>query len=498
MKKQKTDPFLEYMLTLSEPQRGQVDSFFKGISRQLALGREQNAAMRRDFEAALLHYVENGVNLQEALQRLDYSRLGGFYARQSGAWYRLDSAAKVYPLSMGHGKMAVFRLSAYLKQPVVPELLQMALTFVIRRFPGFAVTLKNGFFWHYMDAWKGRYAVQADDTPPCRAMKLGRTGAKAFRVLYRENRISVEFFHILTDGSGGMVFLKTLVAEYLRLLGVPCTPGEGVLDALQMPGEAETANEFPRVLREKTKGGFADSAALQLGGSLSRVNPCQVLRFKLDAARLYQMAKERNTTVTGYLLSRMLCACRAAMEDFDGDISVQVPVNMRKFYPSQTLRNFSLYCGVRFPAAQVREADALLPDIMRQLHEKASKQALDKMVASTESLVALARYLPLPVKFPVVQAVYGVLGDRIFTTTLSNLGVVHFPAELQEHIESLDFVLGTARVNRALCSLVTFGDTASFCIAKQTKDPTLEQTMLRLLQEDGLAVTVEGSDVYDY
>ena len=496
--KKREDRFLDYMLTRTETERAQLEQFFDSLSRQLKLGKRDTAAIRDDFEKALLYYDESGVPLSEALEHLTPERMGGFYAREAAVWYPLDSAAKVYPLSMGHGKMAVFRLSAYLKKPVVPELLQTALTFVMRRFPGFAVTVKKGFFWHYMDGWKGRYAVLPDDMPPCRAMNLGRTGSKAFRVLYRENRISVEFFHILTDGTGGMVFLKTLLVEYLRLLGTESPETDGILRITDLPDAAESENAFPRVLREKSKGGFADRAALQLGGSRSRVNPCQILRLKTDAAALLSAAKSRGVTVTAYVLSKMLCACRAAMEDTAGDISVQVPVNMRKFYPSKTLRNFSLYCGVRFAAEQVAEADALLSGITQQLQEKASQAALDKMVASTESLVATARYLPLFLKFPVVKAVYGILGDRIFTTTLSNLGVVTLPEKLAQQVESLDFVLGTARVNRALCSMVTFGDTASLCVAKQTEDPTFEETLVHLLEADGLKITVEGSAVYAY
>ena len=498
MKKPVNDPFLSYMLTHSEEERALLHGFFEKLPLHLDLGREQNARMIRDFEEAFLSYEALGVPLAEALRRLEPANLQGFFARETTAWYPLDSAAKVYPLTMGHGKMAVFRLAVQLKSPIEPALLQMALHFTLPRFPGFAVTLKKGFFWHYLDAWKGCYPVYADDRPPCRAMKLGRTGTTAFRVLYHGSRLSCEFFHVLTDGTGGMVFLKTLTAEYLRLLGKDSSAEQGVLDLKELPREEEYANEFPRVLRGKSKGGFADRGALQLGGRLSRVNPCRILHFKMDADKLLSLAKSRGCTVTAYLSSRLICACRSAMELQKGDISVQIPVNMRKFYPSPTLRNFSLYCGIRIPAGQASEPDKLLPEILRQMEEKAGQESMGRMVASTESLVQMARYLPLKLKGPVVQAVYGVLGDRIFTTTLSNLGVVRFPEEIAGEVMGLDFVLGTARVNRALCGLVTYGNVANFSIAKQTKDPTQEETLLRLLEADGLSVRVEGSQVYAY
>src|SRR5690606_26561340 len=106
--------------------------------------------MMQDFANALKYYATSGLSADEALKRLDPTNLGGFYSRPSNTWYPLDNAAKIYPFSMRHDYMSVFRLSAYLKEDVVPEILQMALTFTIKRFPSFATTVKKGFFWHYL------------------------------------------------------------------------------------------------------------------------------------------------------------------------------------------------------------------------------------------------------------------------------------------------------------------------------------------------------------
>ena len=182
---------------------------------------------------------------EEALTRLNPERLGGFYAWPATLWFRLDDAAKIYPLSMKHGQMSVFRLAAVLKEPVKPELLQIALHFTIQRFPGFATTVRKGFFWHYLDQTKRRYCIQPETDIPVRPLKIAASGSQSFRVLYYENRISAEFFHILTDATGGMCFLKTLLAEYLRLLGTDCPCGDGILDVTRPPLAGENENAFP-------------------------------------------------------------------------------------------------------------------------------------------------------------------------------------------------------------------------------------------------------------
>lgn len=497
MKKQRESAFEQYRRTLSEAETERLAAYFAELDAHVLLAQEEKTRLRADFENALLHYAAAGVELSEAMNRLAIGNLGGFYARPPILWYPLDDAAKIYPLSMRHGRMAVFRLSAYLKEPVAPALLQMALTFTIKRFPSFATTVKKGFFWHYLDTAKRRYAIEPEVEMPCKPLPIGKSGSQSFRVLHYENRISVEYFHVLTDGTGGMVFLKTLCAEYLRLCGVEAAAGEGVLDINETPLASEAENGFELAARTEKRAGFVDRPAVQMSGRLAVRRPCRVLHFRLDAAALRAAASANNATVTAYVLALLFLAGRAATDELTGTMSIQVPVNMRKFYPSDTLRNFSMYCGVKLPLGDSPDRRALIAEITRQLNEKASREAMGDMMNATESMVRLLRYIPLAVKAPVARVVYGFLGEAIFSNTLSNLGVVTMSAAYAAHIESMDFVLGTALTNRASCSMVTFGNTATLTVAKSTADPSFEEALYRLLEADGIPMRIEGSGIYE-
>ncbi|MDO4564940.1 MAG: hypothetical protein Q4C04_04935 [Clostridia bacterium] len=495
-KRKKTEslsPFDLFRQSLSEGERAALCAFFNEFDTHCLLPRSEKERLKTDFESALLRYKELNVDLQTAVERLDIANLGGFYSRPPILWYALDDAAKIYPLSMRRGQMAVFRLSVYFYEDVVPELLQMALTFTMKRFPSFATTVKRGFFWHYLDTSKRRFAIEPDSGLPCRALKIARSGSQSFRVMYYKNRVSVEFFHILTDGVGGMIFLKTLAAEYLRLCGYPASPAEGVLDVGGQPTPEEAENGFKFSERTYKASGFVDRPALQMSGKLSRSKPYRVLHFKMDAERLKSAAKGMNATVTAYVLAQIFLAGRFATDELNGDMNIQVPVNMRKFYPSQTLRNFSLYCGVRLPVQDITSAAEIVPEIARQLSQKATKDAMSEMMKGAQGLVNAVRYVPLFIKAPIARLVYGFLGDKIFSTTLSNLGVVNMPEELAGHIESMDFTLGTALSNRASCSMVTYGNIATLSIAKMTADPSFEERLFELLAKDGVEAEVEGS-----
>jgi len=482
---------------LPAPDRQAVVDFFAEVDRHLLLPKKQKRAMLDDFAKALSFYARAGVPVAEALRRMDPKKLGGFYARPPAAWFPLDSAAKIYPLSMQRHAMSVFRLSVYFKEDVVPELLQMALTFTIKRFPSFATTVKNGVFWHYLDASKRRYDVEPETERPCAPIPVWGSGSQSFRVLYHQNRMSVEFFHILTDGAGGLRFISTLAAEYLRLLGhdIPCS--ENILDIGETPSAEETENGFELAEPTEKASGFADGPAVQMGGALSFLKPCQVIHFELDAGRLLAAARRKNASVTAFLLSLIFVATRHATDEQRGSIHIQVPVNLRKYYGSKTVRNFSLYCSVKLPIHKITGPDAILPDIADQLARKTARQPMNEMMNAANALVRNLQFVPLFVKRPVARIVYGFLGDKVFSNTLSNLGVVSFPAEMAAHVEKLDFVLGTSVTNRAACSAVTFQNRTVLAVTKLTADPSFEEKLFELLSAEGLEPEVYGSGRYE-
>ena len=490
--------FYGFLDSLPNEDYDKVKEFFSEFDLNFSVSKTEKRKFKYDFERAIMALHEKGVAIDEILRRLSLSNLSGFYARPSVMWFPLDDAAKIYPISMDHDRQLMFRLSVYLKEDVIPEILQIALTFAIKRFPSFATTLKKGVFWHYLDAVKKRFTVEEESDVPCQAIKVSISGSNSFRLMYYKNRISAEFFHVLTDGTGGLAFLKVVAAEYLRLLGTDVADGErgDLLDINDIPLREEFENSFVKVERAKTSSGFVDKNALQMNGKLSRRRPCRVLHFKMDSQKLYETAKAHGTTVTTYVLALMFLACSTATDELSGEINIQVPVNMRKFYPSRTLRNFSMYCGIRIPVENVKDKDSLIPEIAKQLTEKGDKERMHEMITAAVNIVSSIRLIPLVVKQPIAKMVYGFIGEKIYTTTFSNLGVVNMPEPLCEHIESMDFCLGAQELNRLATTLITFGGISTFSISKMTADPTFEETMYKLFLRDGIDVQVEGSDYY--
>jgi hypothetical protein len=448
-----------------------------------------------DHVSALRWYADHGVPLGEAMKRLDPVQLSDFYLRERTAWYPLDTAAKVYPLSMGLKRMMMFRLSFYLKRPVEPVILQMALNYVMRRFPYFATTIKCGVFWHYIDSAMRRYAVNPESMPPCAPMQLNAISSPTFRVVWFGNRVSVEFFHVLTDGTGAVIFMRTLLREYLRLLGNDTPLGEGGFSLSETPNPCEWADDFQIADKHPSPEGFGDKRALQMRGLPTIEQPHRVLHYNLSVEALRCKAKEKGVTITVLLLGCLMLALKEAAEPHGGKrkLQIQLPVNMRKFYPSKTLRNFSMYCSIRLHPVEITGLDAILPKLAQQVCTATRKESLDRTMTLSRKLVRGLRFIPLIVKRPIAYLIYGHLSDGVFTTTFSNLGAIALPEGMKPFVDKFDFVLGAPIQNRAVCSLCSYEDKAVLTVVKITALPVFENTLYACLCKLGLDPYVEGS-----
>ncbi|MEG2719418.1 MAG: hypothetical protein RSA55_07765, partial [Clostridia bacterium] len=206
-------------------------------------------------------------------------------------------------------------------------------------------------------------------------------------------------------------------------------------------------------------------------------------------------ARAHGVSMTALLLGCMFLACKDACpcRKTRKRIQIQLPVNMRRFYPSHTLRNFSMYCVIRLHPDEIRGLEDILPLIAAQIAQGTAKQALDQTMQLSRKLVKYLRFVPLMVKRPLSYLIYGALSDSVFTTTFSNLGVVKASPEMSALVEKFDFVLGAPIQNRACCSLCSFGDCAVFTVTKNTQLTLFEDSLYQRFCELGLEPMVEGS-----
>ena len=182
-------------------------------------------------------------------------------------WLRLDNAAKLYPAIASVQWTSMFRLSFVMKEQVVPTVLEEAVNQTLVRFPAFRVKLRKGLFWYYLEAIDDRFRVCEDIGHPCPPLKHRENSGYLFRVKYGEYRISLEMFHALADGTGGLIFLKSIVAQYLRLCGVPVPCEIGILDPTEKPAQEEMEDAYRKIPLDGVHASRKEDVAYQMSGT---------------------------------------------------------------------------------------------------------------------------------------------------------------------------------------------------------------------------------------
>ncbi|MDD4699262.1 MAG: hypothetical protein PHV07_03255 [Oscillospiraceae bacterium] len=417
-------------------------------------------------------------------------------------WMRLDNAAKIYPAAKRRRWNNLFRISITLKEPIDKEILQSALDVTVKRFPSIAVRVRRGVFWYYLEEIPKAPNVRQDTCYPLSRMPFNDIRKCAFRVLYYENRIAVEIFHALTDGNGGMIFLKTLVAEYLsQKHGITIPSNSGVLDRSEEPSDAELEDSFLKN-EGNVSSGRQESNAYRLKGTHENDGFLHLTSGVMDVNQVLQIAKSFNVTLTELITSVMIASIieiqneKVPNRNLQKPVKVLVPVNLRKMFESISLRNFVLYIT---PGINPRMGDYSFEEITKIVHHKMGIELNNKYMSSLITAnvkaekILLLKIMPLFIKNIALKTVYNMVGEKKSCLTLSNLGVVKLPEEMSQYVERVDFVLGIQATGTNNCGVLSFGDKLYINIIRNIKEPTLEHSFFNYLKNLGLNMKIESN-----
>ena len=441
-------------------------------------------------------------NMEEDMAAIDRFLTKNLSPARSLRWMRLDNAAKIYPAAKRRNWNNFFRLSATLTEPVDTEVLRRALDVTVRRFPSIAVRLRRGAFWYYLEEIPKAPPIQAEKSCPLAHAPFYEVRQCAFRVLVYHERIAVEFFHSLTDGTGALVFLKSLLAEYLsQKYGLVIPAEKGVLGRLEEPSAEEVEDSFARYAGD-VKLSRREATAYHLSGTPEPDGYKDIVTMMIPADKLRDCARGFGISVTELLCAAMMQAIldiqakdvprRAARKP----VKVLLPVNLRTLFPSATLRNFASYIT---PEIDPRMGDCSFDELCQLVHHKMGMENNRRTmrakfaanVASERSPVL--RVMPLFIKNIAMKAVFDAVGECKSCLCLSNLGRVELPEVMTPYVTRMDFIIGVQARAPHNCGVITWNGTAYINCIRNIREPALELAFYRVLHRLGLPVKVESN-----
>ena len=341
-------------------------------------------------------------------------------ARPDSKWYKLDSAGILYSALQKEEYSAIYRFSARMEREVDPAALQRTIDRCMPRFPSFAVRIRKGLFWYYLEPnhAPGPF-LKEDVSDPCQPVRFREDNGWLVRFYYYRERISVEVFHALSDGGGAIVFFRTLLAEYLRQTGVDVPAGNGVLDLNEPPREEELEDAYARYAGRHAFGLRRLPRAYQNTGTPEPFYTFHVTMGFVPLSRLREQAKKHNASITEYLsavLIHVILEKQKRERPYrERPVALAVPINLRAWFPSETLRNF--ITTVR-PYIDPALGDYTFPEIVSQvrhfmklhINRQELQAAFTGNVRFTENFAL--RLIPVVLKNPVMALNYRLFGVR--------------------------------------------------------------------------------------
>lgn len=392
---------------------------------------------------------------------------------------KADSASTMFYLGKSEERSYIIRLSFTLFEPIVKEILRSALLKTTKKYPFFFVkfSAKNNCVYSAI--------TQIPDVcEKCEPMYfcLENTNNCSALVTYFDRTVYLEYFHGVSDGKGGAVFLRRLAAEYLAmrhndeniLAGVP-----------EIPLNEQTVNAY----RKFAKGFYVENnrcQAYKFKGTLRPKHSIKVTSYVLSASVIKQLAERLGVSVNDFMAA-VLCAAVFLVQKHDSNtiksVRISIPVNLRMRFPCRTMRNFT---NIIYPQIYPKQSGISLSEICGEIHERIGKSLEIKRLAggcgASEFVSDLAKILPIQLQKIIVNRSLD-SQKRGSTLTFSNMGVVDISDELKKYICDFDMIFSAKSGCPYSCSLVTAGDKMRLNVLSSIYEPLLEKQLERVFRK---------------
>lgn len=450
-------------------------------------------------------------------------------------WVRLDNASNIFLAAKNDVDTKVFRLSAELEDTINPRHLQRALDRVYEQYALYHSVLRRGIFWYYLEESELKPVVRRETKPPCAPIYHFDRKELLFRVLYHKNRVHLEVFHALSDGTGALWFFEDLISEYVSFNYLKPNKTGKSSDQKRITNQSE--DSFARYFRKSRQKNFTKAAlsALEkvyldrevskeintnklephaddttnelesnrgknkknqhiyrIKGTRTPDNRMRVIELELSLKKIIELAKQYNVSLTVYLIALYIVAIYRTKEEKKSKttVTISVPVNLRQFFPSNSARNFFTTTHLAITFENERELDLIeiCQVISRQLKAQTSREYLEKRVDRFISfeLNPFIRVTVRPLK-DLILKVINLSNNRNVTVAMSNLGKVSFPSEVTPYVQGIYF--HTSAIRPQFC-MVSHEDCLTLSFTTPFIETDIQKKFVELLIEQSIEVIV--------
>ena len=408
-------------------------------------------------------------------------------------WYELDAFAKTYSSIISEGRTTCFRLSALFSENIDLEILKNVVISLEKKYPFYNSELKKGIFWNYLQQKKAHFMIEEEKTYPCTDIQKDNP----LRIIYFNNKLSIEIAHFLTDGKGAALFFQDLIEEYLEkkyfLENIEKDKKDNLIDKTEKKKEVEIEkinkiinfgkkinknekdfenkkfekNFFEKtrellgndsVLKNSQKNEYVDlyekymrkvskettiKSAFHLPMKILEKGQYHITTGEIDVESLKEESKKYGTTIGKYLLSVYFKILLDRYSQAKNPIVIGVPVDLRKIFEETTYRNFFINIT---PSMDASLGAYSLSEIITYLDNyfalKITKKEFYKSIykAMNPMQNIIIKSVPYLIKRMFFPFIFDYYGERGYTTGFSNLGIFKVNKKYEKYLKGFRFL----------------------------------------------------------
>ena len=383
---------------------------------------------------------------------------------------KLDSSAVFHTAMMDENWLNTYRFAITLKTKVEPERLQYCVDQLINKYPMICCKIKHNFFHHYTEPLD-KLMVQEDKHPLLRSVNFPNIHNQAITILYNEYTIILEAFHAITDGHGALTYLKDLLHLYIL---------DNTYPTHTQPKISLTYDSFQQHKHHsKTKKVYTtENGSFFKFHKRDNTQPILATTLEMDTLILKELAKQFNCGINDLIITIFYRAILQAFDTKNKTVSIQVPVNLRNHFPSDSLLNFTL-CIITKIQNEYKDLslEEMIQHIRNQVKDKNTKEYFEKeiaKVAKPQSNV-FVKYTPLKMKSSFIKYYY-LLMKEPSCLTITNLGRIDFlDNKINDQIVHMDCILSPRYHTPYNCGIISINNTLHINITHDDKDILIEE-----------------------
>ena len=454
-------------------------------------------------------------------------------------WYELDAFAKTYSSIISEGRTTCFRLSVLFSENIDLEILERVVISLEKKYPFYNSELKKGIFWNYLQQKKTHFIIEEEKTYPCTDIQKDNP----LRIIYFNNKLSIEIAHFLTDGKGAALFFQDLIEEYLEkryfLENFEKDKKNNLIYKNEKKKEIEIEkinkiinfgkkinknekdfenkksekNFFEKtrellgndsVLKNSQKNEYVDlyekymrkvskettiKSAFHLPMKILEKGQYHITTGEIDVESLKEESKKYGTTIGKYLLSVYFKILLDRYSQAKNPIVIGVPVDLRKIFEETTYRNFFINIT---PSMDASLGAYTLSEIITYLDNyfalKITKKEFYKSIYKAMNPIQniIIKSVPYLIKRMFFPFIFDYYGERGYTTGFSNLGIFKVNKKYEKYLKGFRFLPPPSKRCKIKMGVVSDFNKVYVNFGNLTADYDIERDFFVYLRKRGI------------